>query len=399
VLTGAIERVLPALSDYLERIGFVQLYKFIATPRLYHTNPDLLSRGSLERAADLESYGTGDRASLGLAACLTLKVAVPHDALPPLEQQLAGRLVDAGLLVRSGGHLEVGAYQLISAQDLPLLIDSRINYPCAVAPESYFGSDSLLLAFYLDTRGVAPAHRVIDLGTGSGMIGLSLARYSDHVTMTDVSPRALELAHMNRRLNRMTEGVEIREERCEETLGRGERYHVVAFNPPFLPLPDGLEAPVFARGLERDGLGYCRMLLEHLDHILLPEGTAYMVANLLGTAAGPFFAGELHRYAARHGRRIDIYIDSSNRLTVGAPVFRALGAFLHRANPAVAPAECQRRMEELQLQLLGATHAYPTVLVIQAVQDAQASVRVARWKAAAPPRPSGAHPSNEELRS
>jgi len=392
-----MERGLPVLSDYLDRIGFVQLYKSIATARLYHTNPNVLGWGSLERAADLESYVTGDRAALGLAVCLMLKVAVSYDALPPLEQQIAGRLIDAGLLIRSGGDLEMGAYQLISAQDMPLLIDSRINYPGGAVQESYFGSDSLQLAFYLDTRRVAPGDRVIDLGTGSGVIGLSLARYSNHVTMTDVSPRALELAHVNRLLNRMTAGVELRLERCEETLGRRERYHVVAFNPPFLPLPDGLAVPVFARGLGRDGLGYCRMLLEQLDHILLPEGTAYMAANLLGTAAGPFFAEEVNRHAVRHGRRIDIYIDSSTRLTAGAPVFRALGAFLHRENPAVAPEECQRRMEELQLRLLGATHAYPSVLVIRATQDAQASVRVARWSAGAPLRPSGARRSNEDF--
>ena len=389
-----MERGLPGLRDYLDQIGFVQLYKFIATGRRYHTNPNVLSWGSLERMADLESYVTGDRAPLGLAACLMLKAAVPHDALSLLEQQLAGHLVDAGLLVRTGDDLEMGAYQLISAQDMPLLIDSRINYPGWVAQESYFGSDSLQLAFYLDTRGVAPADRVLDLGTGSGVLGLALARYSDHVTMTDISPRALELAHANRLLNRMTETVEIRAERCEETLGRRERYHVVTFNPPFLPLPHGLAAPAFAGGLGPDGLDYCRMLLDQLDHVLLPEGTAYMVATLLGTAAGPFFAEELRRHAARRGRRIDVYIESASPLTAGAPVFRALGAFLHRENPAVDPAECQRRVEELQLQTLGATHAYPSILIVRAVHDARPSVRVARWKASTPPRTPSALPAH-----
>lgn len=47
-----------------------------------------------------------------------------------------------------------------------------------------------------------------------------------------------------------------------------------------MPLPDGLSAPVFAKGLELDGLGYCRMLLDNLGHILLPDGTAYLMANL-----------------------------------------------------------------------------------------------------------------------
>jgi hypothetical protein len=341
---------------------------------------------NLERVADLESYVTGDRDALGLATCLMLKVSIPCRALSALEQRVAEPLIEAGLVVQADGNLKMGGYQLISAQDMPLLIDSRINYPGypgypgVAPPEVYFGRDSLHLMFYVDTSGIAPADRVLDLGTGSGVIGLSLARYSDRVTMTDVSPRALELAHMNRLLNRMAARVAIREARCEDTLRERERYRVVTFNPPFMPVPDGLDAPAFARGLGRDGLGYCRMLLENLGQILQPDGAGYLVANLLGSADGPFFTEELHAYADRHDLRIDVFIESSTQLTAGAPVFEALGAFLHAQNPAIPRQACQHRMEELQLQTLGATHAYLSVLVIRSSPDTRPSVRVFHWK-------------------
>jgi methylase of polypeptide subunit release factors len=393
VLTGAMERGLPVLRDYLDQIGFVQLYKFIVTPALYRTNPNALSWASLAQAADLESYVTGDNSALALAACLMLKISVPRDALTSFEQRIAERLLDANLLVLSDGNLAMGRYQLISAHDMPLLIDSRINYPGTSAPEVYLGTDSLLLTSYVDTCGIAPTDRVIDLGTGSGVIGLFLARYSDQVTMTDVSPQALELTHVNRLLNRMTGGVAIREEQYEETLSRDEKYHIVVFNPPFMPVPDGLDAPVFARGIGPDGLGYCRMLLEKLDHILLPNGTAYIVVGLLGTADGPFFTEQLRRHADRHGRPIDVYIDSPDQLIAGAPRFNALGVFLHRLNPAVTREECQRRMEALQMHTLGATHAYPSVLVIRGVRDSRPSVRVFHRRASAPLRPSRSSPA------
>jgi hypothetical protein len=213
------------------------------------------------------------------------------------------------------------------------------------------------------------------------VIGLFLARRSEHVTMTDVSRDALALAHANRLLHRAANRVAIREEPCEETLRRRERYRVVTFNPPFLPVPDGLAAPVFARGTGPDGLGHCRALLERLDRVLLPGGTAYLVASLLGTAGGPSFVEELGRRAEDRGLRIDVYLDSSSELAAGAPIFEALGAFLHRTNPAIAREECQRRMEELQLHTLGATHAYLSVLVIRGVGEPRPSVRVFRRKA------------------
>ena len=287
----------------------------------------------------------------------------------------------------------MGAYQLISAQDMPLLIDSRINYPCGTLPDVYFGSDSLLLTFYVDTGGIAPVDRAIDLGSGSGVIGLYLGRFSYDVTMTDVSPQALQLAHINRLLNRMSGRVAIREERCQETLGKYERYRIVTFNPPFVPLPEGLDAPVYARGAGADGLGYCRMLLEDLDQILLPDGTAYVVANLLGTADGPFFVEELRRRSGSRSRAIDVYIDSSCQLFAGAPFFEAMGRFLHEANPAIAREECQRRMEALQIQTLGATHAYLSVLVIRGIRNLQPSVRVYQRKARAPSHSSRPAPS------
>ncbi len=78
-----MELGLPALRTYLDQIGFVQRStSFIATAHLYHTNPNVLSWASLERAADLESYVTGDRAALGLAACLMLKVGSPTTRSP-----------------------------------------------------------------------------------------------------------------------------------------------------------------------------------------------------------------------------------------------------------------------------------------------------------------------------
>ena len=387
MLTAEEELALPALRDYLDRIGFVQIYKFIATASFYHASPNLLNRWSSRRVAGFDAYVTGDCSAYGLLMCLMLEVAVPYDGLTPFEKRVADRLLDARLLAHADGHVAMGPYQLISAEDMPLLVDAGVNYPGETSPRTYLGRDSLLLAFYVGTGHIARHERALDLGTGTGLVGLALGRRCDHVTMTDVSRPALRLAGMNRLLNRMTENVAIRDEGCEDTLRRGDRYTVVTFNPPYMRVPGGLDAPVFARGAGPDGLGYCRTLIERLDDVLLPDGTAYVTANLLGDREGPFFAGKLASHAGAHDLQIDVFVESSTELAAGNAVFQALGAFLHAENPTVSLEECQRRLEELELRTLGATATFLSVMVLRRALGARPSVRVFRRKGGLPIEP------------
>ncbi|HEY0479796.1 MAG TPA: methyltransferase [Kofleriaceae bacterium] len=391
--SAAVEHAAAALRDYLDQLGFVQLYKFIATPSFYHADPNLLSLWQLRRVADFDAYVAGDRSGYGIATCLMLAVAVPRGELTPIEQRLADQLVDAGLLTDAGECVAIGPYQLISAQDMPLLIDARINFPGQVAPRVYFGRDSLLLPYYLDAERIGRDDRALDLGTGAGLGGLVLGRRSDHVIATDISPDALRLAGVNRLLNHMTRNVAIRDERVEDTVERGERYAVVTFNPPFTPLPDGLRAPAFARGAGRDGLGYCRLVIERLDDLLVPDGTAYLTASLLGDPRGPFFADELRRFADLRRLRIDVFIEATSELAAGNAMFQALGAFLHRDNPTVSAAECQSRVEQLQLRTLGATAAFLSVLVVRRARDLPPSLRVFHRRAGLPFPPAEVRPA------
>jgi methylase of polypeptide subunit release factors len=91
-------------------------------------------------------------------------------------------------------------------------------------------SDTRLLAACAHDGGAAPG-RALDLGTGTGYVGLYLAQRGWQVDAVDISPRALELARANAERNRVTMAV-YASNLFDQVLGA---FDVIACNPPMRP--------------------------------------------------------------------------------------------------------------------------------------------------------------------
>jgi release factor glutamine methyltransferase len=81
---------------------------------------------------------------------------------------------------------------------------------------------------------------VLDVGTGSGAIVLSLLRegpFSGAVA-TDLSQGALELARENAEVLGLSGQVDFRSGSLLEPIGESERFHVIVSNPPYVPIQD-----------------------------------------------------------------------------------------------------------------------------------------------------------------
>jgi len=145
-------------------------------------------------------------------------------------------------------------------------------------PEVYGPSDdTLLLAEAVgDARG-----RALEIGTGSGMVAIYLAKRGLEVAATDINPHALRLARANARIN----GVELATVRCDIFDGIRGPFGTIVFNPPYLPTsPDELTSD---RWLDasvnggRDGLQFSGRFLDGLKDHLCRDGAAYIVSSSL----------------------------------------------------------------------------------------------------------------------
>jgi hypothetical protein len=361
-LSKEVRAGLRALREWVDASGFVQFYKYLTTINYYAVNPHAVNPSRANAFARFEKYTDGDFRHLALGAVLALDLPVFRRDLDDWQRGVADALVVAGLMRVEDGMLRMGRFQLISVHGLPLLVDARMNFKTDDSHEVYFGPDSALLEYYVHHAGYAPDGPALDLGTGTGYVPLSLSNHASRVVATDVAPAALELARMNICLNGREDRIELRDERYEQTLARGEKYKTITFNPPFIALPDELAGPIFAKGTGTDGLGWCRYLLDRFDDVVAPGGAVYIVADVVGDREQPFFANELRDRAEAQRLCIDLYIDGRNDYVEDTKQFEVLAYFLQRQNPSLSVDECTRRIETLHRGTLGAKATHLSVV-------------------------------------
>jgi len=75
-------------------------------------------------------------------------------------------------------------------------------------------------------------NRALDMGTGSGVGAVFLARRGWRVVAVDVNPEAVRCARVNALLNRFEDRIDVRQGDLFSPVA-GERFDLVLFNPPF----------------------------------------------------------------------------------------------------------------------------------------------------------------------
>lgn len=163
-----------------------------------------------------------------------------------------------------------------------------------------------------------PAPRIADVGTGSGVlaVSLALARPDARVTAVDISADALELARENARRFSVEGRIAWRRHALLDGLAAGTLDAVVA-NLPYVPTPEieTLEArirdhePRVALEGGPDGLRLITRLLPQAARVLRPGGLLLLeIGDGQGPAvrdaleAGPFTAIHIRPDAAGHDR-------------------------------------------------------------------------------------------------
>ena len=119
-------------------------------------------------------------------------------------------------------------------------------------------------------------HRILDLCTGSGCIGIACLKAFPHaqVDLADISPEALAVARRNVDRHGVNQQVETIESDLFESL-QGRRYDLIVSNPPYVDAiemahlpPEFQQEPALGLAAGEDGLELVRrMLAEAKDHL------------------------------------------------------------------------------------------------------------------------------------
>ncbi|MEX2467592.1 MAG: peptide chain release factor N(5)-glutamine methyltransferase [Gemmatimonadota bacterium] len=123
-------------------------------------------------------------------------------------------------------------------RELDLEVDRRVLIP---RPETEILVGEVLA--WARARGDGPFD-VLDIGTGSGAIALSLALegpFFRRIVATDVAPEALEVATCNRAAANLEDRVEFREGADYTALEPDERFDLIVSNPPYVPEPERVD--------------------------------------------------------------------------------------------------------------------------------------------------------------
>jgi methylase of polypeptide subunit release factors len=211
-----------AVRELLGEVADAALLRNETTPALRRTANDASPLATLTRLFLLQT---------------TVTVEAADAALPGL----VDRLVAEGVLDRSVGEavarLDVRPY---ATEDSRLWVVSDLTPGLDGLPQQV-GADHVLGISAASTSLAQltlrqPVGSSLDLGTGCGVQALHLAAHAEAVVATDVNQRALGIARFNAALNDVADRVEVREGSFFEPV-RGERYDMIATNPPFVISP------------------------------------------------------------------------------------------------------------------------------------------------------------------
>lgn len=142
-----------------------------------------------------------------------------------------------------------------------------------------FGMDAVLLANYAKAK---PGERVLDLGTGTGIIPILMAAktQAEHFSALEIQEESSEMASRSVELNRLQERISVVNGDIKEAsaiFGKGV-FDVVTTNPPYMNDQHGLKNPELPLAIARHEI-LCSLedVIRESAAVLKQNGRFYMV--------------------------------------------------------------------------------------------------------------------------
>jgi len=142
---------------------------------------------------------------------------------------------------------------------------------------------------------IAYSAEILDLGTGSGCIAVSLAKFlpNSKISALDISMEALKLAQYNASLNNVSDKISfMHSDLFAQYAMRNTQYDIIVSNPPYIPTseidtlqPEIKYEPRIALDGGKDGLDFYRKIISQAP-VYLREGSFLIMEIGFNQAAG-----------------------------------------------------------------------------------------------------------------
>ncbi len=141
--------------------------------------------------------------------------------------------------------------------------------------------------------------RVLDLGTGSGILAISASEKSKLVCATDINERALMFAEFNAYLNNAENKISLVKSDLFQKVN--EQFDVVLMNLPFSITMPGCKR-VFSANAGPDGMELTRRCYRKLSDHVKPNGIVQQISFSIGSKNGPVLFDLIKEYM--NGRNV-----------------------------------------------------------------------------------------------
>jgi release factor glutamine methyltransferase len=147
--------------------------------------------------------------------------------------------------------------------------------------------------------------KILDIGTGSGAISISLAKFlrKASIVSLDISKAALVVAKLNAKKNEVEEQITFIESDLFQNLTMDESFDIIVSNPPYIPLKDILELqsevkdyePMLALDGGEDGLAFYREITKKsVDYLKKGGLLAYEIGYDQGIDVSKMLKDDFH---------------------------------------------------------------------------------------------------------
>jgi len=173
----------------------------------------------------------------------------------------------------------------------------RNGYRIIQNPEKFcFGMDAVLLSGFVKVK---PKERVLDLGTGTGIIPILLEAKTpgEHFTGLEIQPDSADMARRSVALNHLEHKIDIVTGDIKDAakLFSASSFSVVTTNPPYMIGRHGLQNESDARTIARhETLCTLEDIVRESAKLLPPKGRFYMVHR-------PFRLSEIFCVMTKYG--------------------------------------------------------------------------------------------------